>query len=293
MKTATIRVNWQLTTDAYRNLVAVATGPVPTGGVVEVPVGDLSPEARLAILELKVNMLHDGRVDVDGYYDARNSVVIYINDATPRSNAPGAEVASGILLRLAVERREYVEKQALAKEAKEETMRVRLAAEEAERAAKKAINDARIAENDRFVSAFLAEHGTESQRERHAAGALPESELRRALEKHLFAWARGLKPFVRLTASDLGDPGPGCEGKEEEEDGCGHVMVEYDSHDATEVGVEEWEALKAIRGLAPAGATITLRAHSVECACSYNDANGVLVIISAGGRDFRREFAVG
>lgn len=62
MKTEKIVVTYTITTEQYRAEVAAATGPVARTRRVEIPVGDLTPEARLAL----VGMQCDGSLAAGG-----------------------------------------------------------------------------------------------------------------------------------------------------------------------------------------------------------------------------------
>lgn len=115
---------------------------------------------------------------------------------------------------------------------------------------------AQKAEQQRQLQSWIADHGTESQRERFAESVLPEDELKQALRDHLFATLDEIPRYERLTKSDVY---AACH----DDDVCieGNPC-EFRAADTSELSEAEYEALKCVRALAPQGATVIARIHS-------------------------------
>lgn len=108
MRTKMIVASWRLDDAAYRAEVAQATGPVDRDRQTEIPVGEITPAARLLLLEIG-----------GGYYGGRLSdaerALVQCGD---RAVAPTAAEVSAILERLHAEQVVQVRKEAEAKAAK-------------------------------------------------------------------------------------------------------------------------------------------------------------------------------
>lgn len=108
-------------------------------------------------------------------------------------------------------------------------------------------------------AAIVAALGTDGQRERHAAGVLPERELLDLVRGAVFAAVESWPRFERLTASDLED----CDGE-----------AKYDDDPATELDAAAWAQLKRLRaalaGCAeiaghPVTVEVEARLHTATC----------------------------
>jgi hypothetical protein len=129
MKTEKIEVSYDLTEEVYRSNVRNATGPTPQRLTVEIPVGDLTPEGREALLSW---------CPPGSYSPAAASLAVHLAWPTHLAAAPDAAAVSGRLQLLAVEQRREAEQKA-AREAEQK------AAREAERARKAAELRAKLA----------------------------------------------------------------------------------------------------------------------------------------------------
>lgn len=122
MKTETIKVTYSLTDEVYRANVREASGPTPRVLEVEIPVGELTPEGRLALLEIPIP-------SGPFYCPAAESAEYLLTWGTPIAAAPTAEDVSAELVRRA-------EKVKAEKAAKENAERERAEAAHAAHAAR-------------------------------------------------------------------------------------------------------------------------------------------------------------
>lgn len=132
------------------------------------------------------------------------------------------------------------------------------------------------------IATWVAKHGSQSQKERLAAGLLPEQEAIDALRDEAFAALAAHPLYNRLVSEDV-----------EHKDECPYSEVSYDSSDAEDATEAQFEALKQIKSALPT-AVVTLRTHTAECAnCKATTTRaGILVVLTVGEFEFRREFAV-
>lgn len=132
----------------------------------------------------------------------------------------------------------------------------RLAAEKAER-------------RQRSASAWIAEHGSESMRERWAESFLPESEIKDAMREWLFKGLSDLPRYQKLTKTDVCE----CE--------YGEGDVEFDVRTAKALPESAYAVLKQIRNAfkePPAGAVVTITPQEHVAVC--NDCNQTLSRLS-------------
>lgn len=163
--------------------------------------------------------------------------------------------------------------------------RARAEKNKADRAAQLAVHE----EKKRFIAAWIAEHGTAEQRERHAAGLLPMAEAIEAITDEAFA-ALASKPRYELDGADrirkaMPDPKttvirPGA------------LLVQ--SEDAQTATAEQFALARDIRALVP-DASVVLRRHRISLvtqgAAPPAVAFGLLVTQRIGPLLLRRELA--
>lgn len=107
-----------------------------------------------------------------------------------------------------------------------------------------------------YLDAWLAAHGSEDQRERHAEGLLPTDELMTAVEDWAFAGLGDTPRYQRIGADDVAalfDDEPEVDVDD----------ITCRAGDADEATPAQWAALKALRArlVADETATVTLRQH--------------------------------
>ncbi|MEZ5289864.1 MAG: hypothetical protein R2745_02165 [Vicinamibacterales bacterium] len=164
--------------------------------------------------------------------------------------------------------------------------RTRAEKNKADRAAQLAVHQ----EKKRFIAAWIAELGTDEQRERHAAGLLPMAEAIEAITDHAFAALASMPRYVldgadrlRRAMPDLGAAviHPGA--------------LRVQSEDAQTATAEQFALVREIQSLVPA-ASVVLRRHRITVATGAPAptvvAFGVLVSQKRGVVLLRREFAV-
>jgi hypothetical protein len=148
------------------------------------------------------------------------------------------------------------------------------------------------------IATFVAEHGTQNQKERFAADLLPEGEILGLMEAEAFKPFSGLPLYdviedeeVRATCSESCK----CHDSYDSDDSC---SIDYDSDDAETLTAEEWEAFKKIQAIKPE-AKITLRRHVGKCKdrdCDPAEGEGIIrrngfyVKLTIGAFTFNREF---
>lgn len=196
-------------------------------------------------------------------------------------------VATGQILALGVEHLEHliaIREDAAAKEAAMAEAR----AEEKETARKRAME----VEVD-----LLDTVGTPSQRDRHAAGVLPEAELLTLARDILFSPLDRFPRFRRLGSKDV-IHGEDCVSK-----GDSDRETFGTSTDEIELSAEEFARLQEIKeiterrtvGAVPKATIVTIRRHYGVCdneRCPDVAArHGILVTIAWAGRDLSREYA--
>lgn len=150
------------------------------------------------------------------------------------------------------------------------------------------VAEAEAAERDHkaAVERWLAEHGTASQRARHAEGLLSDIELRDAIRAHLFAPLADFERYQRLACSDV-----------PHDDDClltGDCA--FGAHDAKGLSDEAYARLTEIRAAMAEieGVTVQPRMHEAECdTCDQStERDSALVTIRWGGRKYSREYAL-
>lgn len=148
--------------------------------------------------------------------------------------------------------------------------------------------------------AALLRRGNDSQRERHAANLLPEDELTALARAELFDC---FKPFRRWAGRDR----EALIGKIRHANWCGGVRhIDTETTEVTEIGAEEWEALKQITTIADAQKTHPWLAYSIDpisilksthwATCSACKAevcrSSAKITIRWAGRELVREYAL-
>lgn len=164
------------------------------------------------------------------------------------------------------------------------------------KAEREAEEEARRVEKVHRIAEWLAQRGTENQRERFAAGLFPEREALTAIEEDAFARLAGLDRFERITPNEV---------RETCVDGCrcyygDDCRVTCKSEDLDTVSAEEWDQIRRIKALLPQ-VTITPRLHSCVCdseECDTSKGEGVIerkgiyVKLQYGVFTFVREYAM-
>lgn len=135
------------------------------------------------------------------------------------------------------------------------------------------------------LAAWLAQHGTDSQRRRAARKMLPEEEIMTAIRDAAFAPLARLARYKRLTA----------EAVTSECDNDGGGEVEFSADDATEASDAEFARLEEVEAAAKdAGleAECKLRRHVGRCGDCEVQRASILVTATVGELTLSREFAV-
>jgi hypothetical protein len=138
--------------------------------------------------------------------------------------------------------------------------------------------------NRRTLAAWIADHGSENQRQRLAAGLLPWREAHAAMEGFLFA------PLQEFPLYERFDPADVCICERAGQEAC---KPKFESVDATELTAEEWDRLSAIQAVVPDG-QFQLREHRARCKSRVEPLmrRGVIVKRTVGSLTFKREFAL-
>jgi hypothetical protein len=156
-----------------------------------------------------------------------------------------------------------------------------------------ALADARnareTAEHRATVDAWLAAHGTASQRARSAEGLLDEHELLGAVRAYVFAGFAALPRYVRMVARDHAH-----------DDACAGEAVKFEVDGLTTLTAEQYEVLAQLRlavTTAPIPLNIELRRHKAWCnGCEGSDdvrtCDGALVSGQWAGHALSREYAL-
>ncbi len=137
--------------------------------------------------------------------------------------------------------------------------------------------------------AFVAQHGSDSQRERLEAGMLPEDELLDMIRAYLFpVMPRSYGRYAKRDASDI-----------EHDEDCsvsqyGEGSVRFVVFDAPQTDSGTWSRYKTLRGYVGKDAEVTLRVHVGTCnECgAENSWNSARVAYTWHGREFVREYEV-
>ena len=139
------------------------------------------------------------------------------------------------------------------------------------------------------ISAWVAAHGTESQRARHAAGLLPRQEATSAMAEAAFAAGADLRQFH---AHELE---PECSSEQCAAYECEIERTEMDYTDGLDA--ESFARYESIKALFPA-ATISLRQYTAFHDCGHNEdchtghALTCVVSVKFGPFGFEREYAL-
>lgn len=139
--------------------------------------------------------------------------------------------------------------------------------------------------NRATLAEWTAEHGTDNQRQRLAAGLLPWKEVYEAAEEHLYAPLSTFPLYRRFQVEQV------CHCLEAgAEKAC---KVKFQSVDAVELTADEWDRYSKIRAGVP-NANFQLREHRAECQIGFGPEmrRGVIVKMSLGKLTFKREFAL-
>jgi len=152
----------------------------------------------------------------------------------------------------------------------------------ADKAAAQAAADASHLRKQAQIQAWVAEHGSPSQRERLAAGLLPGDEIVNAMRDAALESLSEFPLYVPLSVQDI----------DHDENCCAESAV-FESCAAPDASALEFEALKRLRALIP-DANVGLRRHTGTCNhCDATAARtGLLVVVVVGEFEFRREYAV-
>jgi hypothetical protein len=147
-------------------------------------------------------------------------------------------------------------------------------------------------EKKRFADRWIAEHGTEDQRARQAAGVLSIDEAIEAMTDHAFAALSDRDRYVADGPSRIQEavnrvmPGRNTS--------VSSADVVVTSSNAETMTASQWAAVNTIRRIVP-DATVVVRLHNVswkrDRAISVGPYVGILVTQSYGPFTLRREFA--
>jgi hypothetical protein len=162
-------------------------------------------------------------------------------------------------------------------------------AQNAEREAKK--KEAAVAKKA-TIDAWIAAHGSESQRQRYAERLLPKEELWSGIRAQLFAALGSLRRYNRLQAPDVNHG----------EDCYGNCEISYSADAVDELDAVGYERLQQIRALV-AGVelefTIRPRIHRAWPACESEDTDDLTIVrhsalisIEFAGQTLSREYAL-
>jgi hypothetical protein len=132
------------------------------------------------------------------------------------------------------------------------------------------------------IDSWVAEHGTENQRGRHALGMLPEDEVIDALRSEAYTPLNEFPRYEKMEADDVRHDD--CDGK-----------IEFSVDDATEISAEQWDMMTKIRALISTD-TLMLTARKHIGVCSECEAENyrysLRVAITVGELNFTREYAL-
>mgnify|MGYP001560006669 CR=1 FL=1 len=276
--TLTVVAHYPLTPTA-RDAAYLATGTRPMTGTLTLTGADLSPEERAAAARCRVSAsaVAGAVYQEERSYDAGATIAERLDswsitasldlpaaadEATARTSVlaallAAAEVGDRIPALVAAREAERA-----AREAEREAARAAESLRAAEREAQHVV--AREAERAKATLAAAAklaaralwvrDHATDEQREREAAGLLPESEVLGGMEAIIFAPLADQGRYQKLIESDA-----------EHDDDCQDPDVSFSAADAPDATAEEFSRLKAVRALAGPGAEVVLRQHEVVC----------------------------
>lgn len=179
----------------------------------------------------------------------------------------------------------------------EERKRIRLEEEEKARAERLAEDELRRAAKREQIAAWISNQGTESQKERYAAGLFPEEEAIKAMEEEAFAViSNQFEPYMRITESDVRATCSiecGCHS------GYANCSISCESEILESVTDDEWRQIKLISRLKPDAALVALKLHVCNCDDSECDSEegfvqrkSLYVKLQVGAFIFNRDYAV-
>lgn len=148
-------------------------------------------------------------------------------------------------------------------------------------------------EKTRVIATWVAEHGSEDQRGRHAAGLLPVEEVIDALTDEAFATVADIPRYPLDGASRLQEHLRAVTGRSNIAVSAADLQVV--GVDATAASAVQWAVIQQLESRLP-GADVTLREHRLswrrDPALPGLTVYGVLVTRQVGPFILRREFAV-
>lgn len=187
-------------------------------------------------------------------------------------------------------RREKIDRDAREAARKAEQQR-EWAEREAKAAAEAAEREAKLAGARAWNEPFLAGHGDDSQRERFAAGLLPDDETVDLVREVVFRALEEFPLYVPMRPGDVCECNPDY--------GDGPCNVEFSSLKATEATAEEWERLRAMKVACEGdhyldGAQVELRTHTGESqSCEHTVIRTAIAVrVQAGPHRLRRLYGM-
>jgi len=134
------------------------------------------------------------------------------------------------------------------------------------------------------IEIWTLANGTKSQKERLAAGLLPESEIVDAIRSATYAPLDKFPRFKKLKTTDV------CN----DDSGWGDHEVNFSVEDANSLTADEFVVLKNLQNVAPKNSVITPRIHTAECSDCGNTVTrlGFMVKIQVGELSFSREYGL-
>jgi len=155
-------------------------------------------------------------------------------------------------------------------------------------AEEKAEKEASMIRRKAQIDTWVAEHGDENMKERHAAGLLLETEVVDAIRNQAYAALDKFPRYARLKASDV------CNGYEDYDGKTIYHDVDFSvMRNDIYLDAQEFDRMKEIRAAAPEHAVIFPRKHYGRCdECDETVIRtGFLVTIKVGELSFSREYA--
>lgn len=148
-------------------------------------------------------------------------------------------------------------------------------------------------EKRRFIAAWIAAKGTQDQRERHAVGLLPVTEIVDAMADEAFAplcdWPRYKRNGAAVLQAHVRRHPQYKDAVITDRD------VAVIDANASEATAGQWQAVQRAKALLPE-ATVTLRAHRLTWRADVNAPTvtvyGLLLVVNSGPITVRREFSV-
>lgn len=177
--------------------------------------------------------------------------------------------------------------------------RQRKEAEAKARTEREAEDSARKKAKVNQIAAWVAVHGSDSQRERFVAGLFPESEAIEVIEADAFAPLSSFAFYERIASGEVIETcSERCRcASGYDEETC---SIKCESNNVETVTDAEWRQIKRIVALLPE-ASVTLKLHCCQCDdndCDHDVGEGVIerkglyVKLQVGAFTFNREYAV-